>query len=53
MRITQHHIEIGSVCPITDLRKDGPLGWRCDYVTPINLDVFTHTFEAQTPDRLV
>jgi len=23
-----------SVYPITDLRKDGPLGWRCDYVTP-------------------
>jgi len=42
-----------SVYPITDLQKDGPLGWLCGYVAPINPDVLTHTFEAQTPDRYV
>jgi len=33
-RFTQHHAETGTgTSPITDLRKDGPLGWRGDHVT--------------------
>jgi len=41
------------VYPITDLWKDGPLGWWCDYVTPYRSKCWKQTFESQTPDRFV